>query len=159
MGPIDRVVAALCLFTLMGLGTFQRNAEWQDPLVLWRSASRLAPLHARPRLNVAHQLTERRDFSGARQQYDLVLLQIQIGRTPLYQSNARNAALTNLGLLNAIEGRYVESERLLNLVIAEWPNLPQARVNRGLARLAQNRCQDAREDFQSAGLTDNPCVN
>ena len=148
----DRFLIVVGLFALMAFGTYQRTEVWNDPLTLWRSASALAPKHARPRLNIAHFLIEQRNYDAAKNEYFRIMRDVQIDRAPLYQSNARNAALTNLGLLDAVQGQYLESERYLNLVIAEWPDQPYPRINRGMAYLAMNRCSEARQDFSLAGV-------
>jgi tetratricopeptide (TPR) repeat protein len=153
----DRYIIAWCIFALLALGTFERASVWNSPVALWQDASRLAPKHSRPRMNVAKFMLDAHDYAGARREYERILRDAQIDRTPLYQSNARNGALTNLGLLDAVEGNYQRSEQYLNLVIAEWPNLPYARINRGMARLAMNRCEDARQDFKTAGVQQPQC--
>lgn len=147
----DRYLIACCLFAMMAMGTYVRNQEWSDPLRLWSGAASLAPQHARPRLNLALELMKQRRYRAAEAQYRAVLRITQMGRTPLYQFNARLGALTNLGLLRVMDGDYETGERYLNLVLAEWPNNPYPLVNRGMARLAMGRCGDARADFLRAG--------
>lgn len=147
----DRYIIVFALFALMAMSTWHRNQDWQTSRSIWESAASVSPDYARPQLNLAHELVIAGDYAGAAERYRLVLKLVQRGdRTALYQRTYRTAALTNLGLLEAIDGKYELSERYLTLMLTEWPEMPYAHVNRGMARLAMNRCQDAVKDFQAA---------
>lgn len=150
----DRTLLVFALFLLMTCGTMIRAEQWNDPLSFWQDASDHAPKHARPRLNIALLLMERKRFREAAGEYRAVLRDLQIDRAPIYQANARNGALINLGLIEAIEGRYDLSERYLSLVIAEWPNLMIARMNRAMARYAGGDCLGAQEDVKALKCSD-----
>ena len=148
---------AVLLFLALAVVTYRRSLVWQSENALWTDAVSSSPEMPRPHLNLGLEYEKAGDLQRALAEFDTAeRLSYASYRNGKHQRMSRVAARSNIALIWLVQGRYRESEELLNAALTDWPGYPQALVNRGTAKLAQGRCQEAAIDYLMAGVLELP---
>lgn len=108
--------AALGLWAVLGVATYQRNAVWETSLALWRDVVAKSPTKARAHENLGHALHRAGDSRGAAAEYVTALRLAADGSVP------RAKLLNNVGASLLELGRLDEAVSFLSSALAEAPN-------------------------------------
>ena len=135
---------SVCVLCVFGWLTIERNALWNDEVLLWKGASLKAPNKIRPHLNLGalYQLRGQRD--SAIKEYQLVL-----DRDPTHSS-----ALSNLASIYLANDDLAKADELLEPAVARNSPFAAVYVNLAVVRLRQQRFDDARRLLQHAESLD-----
>lgn len=135
--------------TALTVRTLDRNAEYADPLALWRANLRDGGMeNPRAWTNLSSAFMETGQYPEAR---DAALYGIKL-------STNNFEAYTNLCAAGLHLGRIDESVEMGRIAVAIRPNSVEARVNLGLALKASGRLDEARREFESALAIRPDCV-
>lgn len=141
----------LLLLLGMALLSFRQSLVWQSEMSLWAQAVAVSPQSPRPRINLGLELQQRGRYPEALAQYqEAVRLSWDKRRLPSHQAISMAGASNNIAALLMTAGRFEESRSLSDLVLKDWPRMPEALVNRGTANLALGNCAGAIADYKLA---------
>jgi tetratricopeptide (TPR) repeat protein len=124
--------------------TWQRVHVWQSEKALWAEALRASPLKPRPWINYGRTVELAGDLDGAERAYrEAISLSFDPRRHPLQQRFAMVAAETNIAHVYMKRGLNASAMRILDQVLATWPNFPYAQINRAALLSSVGACQEA----------------
>ncbi|XP_043944371.1 protein O-mannosyl-transferase TMTC2 [Protopterus annectens] len=123
------------LIILYGLRTVNRNKDWQDEEVLYRSGITVNPAKAWG--NLGNVLKSQGKISEAEKAY----------RNALYYRSNMADMLYNLGLLLQENNRFAEALQYYKLAIGSRPTLASAYLNTGIILMNQGKMEEARRIF------------
>ncbi len=132
--------AAAALVALLSPALVLRAHVWADPSRLWDEAARLAPMKARPLINLRVVAAEKGEKDKA-----LGLFSRAIDLEP---QNAE--ALFNRGKLRLDAREYAQALDDLQAAVASSPGLIRARINLGIARIDVGDLPGAEADLRAA---------
>jgi Tfp pilus assembly protein PilF len=125
---------------LLGVRTVVRNRDWRDSLTLWSKTVQTAPGSARAHANLAAELFETHDPSGARRE-----LERSLEIRPTF-----GLALASLGMVVQWQGQIDEAIALYHKVDRGDAHYGMARLNLGRAYLKKGMPADALREFRAA---------
>lgn len=144
-GTIQRLrrrthLAVALILLLLAPAMAARARVWSDPNRLWGEAARLAPLKARPLINLGVMAAESGDRGRA---LDLFNQAIR-----LEPSNAE--ALFNRGKLHRDAGRHAQAVADLRAAISSSPGMVKARINLAIALMDVHDLTGAETELRAA---------
>lgn len=141
----------VCWMVSLPLLTFQQTHVWTSEKALWANAVKFSPLKPRPHINLGRAFELDHDQANAEDQYLLTISLSYDERRPGWsQRFARAAAETNIAHLEMTHGLNASAMRILDQVIAEWPEFPYAQYNRAVILSAVGVCPEAMHAYQMA---------
>jgi tetratricopeptide (TPR) repeat protein len=133
-------LAVALIVLLLAPAMAARGRVWSDPRRLWEEAARIAPLNARPPINLGVMAAERGDFARALQLFDQA-----VRREP-----ANPEALFNRGKLHRDAGRHDQAVADLRAAIAASPGMVKARINLAIALMDVHDLAGAESELRAA---------
>ncbi|MGB5747169.1 MAG: tetratricopeptide repeat protein [Desulfobacterales bacterium] len=133
-------VIACAVVAVCSYWTYERNIIWQDDLALWMDCNKKAPNKARPYLNVAEILTNRKQYDEA---LPNILKALQIN--PYFVD-----AHYNLGVLFDKKDEPVKAIEHYRKALELQPDNEKANNNLGVALLKQDLTEEAIIHLQRA---------
>ena len=116
--------ALMAVVLLFGLGTFMRNMDWQSERRLWMDAYHKAPGSARAAVNLAIDLARAGEYQTA-----MALYRHSLTLSAPRKNHFRIIALSNMGNLEFMFGRYAAAVELFEAALALEPDNLRSRYN------------------------------
>lgn len=127
--PLGWAVAAAALLWIggLGIGTYARNAVWQDAKTLWEDAAAKAPASMRPLHNLAFEYYER--HGRHEEAYHLYLRSLGLRD---YNRKGLGIAHNNIANYHYRRGEYAQAKAHLDLAVAASPEIDHVRYFRAV---------------------------
>lgn len=150
--PIRRTVVAVCfalVTTLLTIAAWQQAAAWRSNILLFSRALEVTPATPLAKANLAKaynaeamEFKERWNLNGALERLRIAAL--------LSAGTLAATVHNNMGLILAMQGKYVDATREYGLAIEHDPGYSDPYLNLGLLSLDNGRYGEARGYFNEA---------
>lgn len=136
----------------LGIGTWQRNQQWREPVELWRGNAELAPDKVRPWSILAKHLLVRGREEEASQAFERAL-KAEMGRADGDGERVPITVVINFTVSLTRQGRYDEAMKLIDHALNQPVNgLERSKllVNRGNIHFRRKRYDEAESAYREA---------